>query len=232
MRTQVKSYQQLLMQSALFSPLTEEELHHLLQCLDAHTTLYTSNQFIIRETDSVDTLGIVLEGEVQVLTDDALGNRSITAVFGPGEVFGQVSASKLAHISPVAVMAVNDCNILHLKFSKLVRPCSRACPFHSRVIYNMMNVLADRNLMMNRKLSIVSQRTIREKLLAYLAWQSQDHDSKTFTIPFNRDELADYLCVNRSALSREISHMCHEGLIQTERNRFTIVKDQESAQIR
>jgi len=227
----VKSYQQLLMQSALFSPLTEEELPHMLHCLDAFETTYTPNQFIIHETDSVDTLGLVLEGKVQILTDDALGNRSITAIFGPGEVFGEVSASKLAQISPVTVMAVHDCKILHLKFSKLVKPCTRACPFHSRVIYNMMNILAERNLMINRKLSIVSQRTTREKLLSYLAWQRQDHDCSTFTIPFNRDELADYLCVNRSALSREISHMCYEGLIQAERNRFTLLIDQESAQI-
>jgi CRP-like cAMP-binding protein len=86
----------------------------------------------------------------------------------------------------------------------------------------MMNVLAGRNLLMNRKLSILSQRTIRDKLLAYLAWQSRDKGSREFSIPFNRDELADYLCVNRSALSREISHMIDEGLIESTRNQFIL----------
>ena len=86
----------------------------------------------------------------------------------------------------------------------------------------MMNVLAERNLMMNRKLAILSQRSIRDKLLAFLAWQRQDKKSTTFTIPFNRDELADYLCVNRSALSREISNMMDDGLIASERNQFTL----------
>ena len=167
-------------------------------------------------------MGIGLQGQVQKNTEDVFGNRSITAKFGPGQLFGQVAASKQASSSPVSVLADSDCEILLLKFHKLVSPCTRACSFHSRVIENMMNVLADRNLMMNRKLSILSQRTIRDKLLAFLSWQYQDRKTKEFDIPYTRDELADYLCVNRSALSREISHMVAEGLISTERNHFVI----------
>ena len=220
----MEQYHHMLMHTPLFSSLSQAELPHMLQCLQARVKPYDTRQFIIHETDSVNDIGIVLEGEVQVITEDELGNRSITTNLGVGQLFGHVSASKMAQNSPVSIMAVQDSQIMHLKFHKLVAPCPRACSFHSRVIENMMNVLAERNLMMNRKLSILSQRSMRDKLLAYLAWQSHDQGSLTFTIPFNRDELADYLCVNRSALSREISHMCDEGLIISERNRFTLLQ--------
>lgn len=218
----METYQHMLMQTPLFSSLTIDELPHMLNCLQARTKHYEAKQFIIHETDTTEDLGIVLEGQVQIITEDALGNRSITAKFGPGEIFGQVAASKLAHSSPVSVMSDTESEILLLKFHKLVSPCTRACSFHSRVIENMMNVIAERNLMMNRKLSILSQRTMRDKLLTFLAWQSHDKGTTTFTIPFNRDELADYLCVNRSALSREISKMVEDGLISSERNQFTL----------
>ena len=218
----MERYHHMLIQTPLFSSLTHEELPHMLQCLKARQKSYRAEQFIIHETDTVEDLGIVLEGSVQVITEDVFGNRSITAKFEPGQLFGHVSASKLSHNSPVAVVAETDCQILLLHFNSLVAPCSRACSFHSRVIENMMNVLAERNLMMNRKLAILSRRTIRDKLLAYLAWQSQDRESMTFSVPFNRDELADYLCVNRSALSREISKMIDDGLIASDRNQFTL----------
>ena len=218
----MERHHHMLIQTPLFSSLTVDEIPHMLHCLKARERTYHAESFIIHESDVVEDLGIVLDGVVQIITEDVFGNRSITAQFGKGQLFGQVSASKLAHHSPVSVVAETDCRILLLQFKALVSPCSRACSFHSRVIENMMNVLAERNLMMNRKLAILSQRSIRDKLLAFLAWQSQDKKSTTFTIPFNRDELADYLCVNRSALSREISNMMDDGLIASERNQFTL----------
>ncbi|MFA5514386.1 MAG: Crp/Fnr family transcriptional regulator [Sphaerochaetaceae bacterium] len=215
-------YYKMLLNTPLFGELTINELHHMLECLNASVKSYGEGQFIIGETDINEDIGLVLSGEVQILTIDILGNRSITAVLGVGEVFGQVSAGNQNLISPVSVVAVNECDILHLKFHKLVSPCTRACSFHSRVIENMMNILGQRNLMMNRKLAILSQRSIREKLLTFLSFQYQDEKSRKFTIAFNRDELADYLCVNRSALSREISAMVEDGLITTYRNNFIL----------
>jgi len=220
-------YNDLLLNSPLFAFLTKDELPYMLDCLEARTKHYGAKQFIIRETESTEEVGVVLKGQIQIITEDLFGNRSITAKLGPGELFGQVAASKQANVSPVSVLAENECDILLLKFHKLVSPCTRACSFHSRVIENMMNVLAERNLMMNRKLSILSQRSIRDKLLAFLAWQSQDKQSNKFSISFNRDELADYLCVNRSALSREISTMVDEGLISNHRNNFVVHENAE-----
>ncbi len=218
----VEAYYNLLLESPLFKALNVGELPQMLECLDARVRSFTSKQYIIHENDVTEDIGVVLEGKIQINNIDAMGNRSLTGKRGVGEVFGQVVAANLSATNPVSVVADTDCQILLLKFHKLVAPCSRACSFHSRVIENMMSVLAEKNLMMNRKLSILSQRSIREKLLTFLSWQYQDKKSNKFSIPFNRDELADYLCVNRSALSREISSMVNEGLITTHRNNFII----------
>lgn len=218
----MESYYPMLLQSPLFATLDAKELPHMLSCLLARRKHYGAKQFIIHESDAIEDLGVVLNGTIQIISEDALGNRSITVKLGPGELFGHIAASKLSAVSPVSVMAETDTEVLLLKFYKLVAPCTRACSFHSRVIENMMNVLAERNLMMNRKLSILSKRSIRDKLLTYLAWQSQDAQNSEFKIPFNRDELADYLCVNRSALSREISNMILEGFLESERNHFKL----------
>jgi CRP/FNR family transcriptional regulator, dissimilatory nitrate respiration regulator len=215
-------YLSMLIKTPLFSTLTLEELPHMLNCLNARTKHYQAKQYILREEDTINDVGVILNGSVQVITEDALGNRSITAKLTQGELFGEVIASSRNPTSPVSVMADTDCDILLLKFGKIVTPCVRVCSFHSRVIENMMHILAERNLMMNRKLSILSQRSTREKLLAYLAWQSEINASMQFDIPFNRDELADFLCVNRSALSREISRMIDENIINSDRNHFTI----------
>ncbi len=197
----------------------------MLDCLNARTRSYQVKEYILHEEDKVEDVGVILRGTVQVINEDALGNRSITVKLGPGELFGEVLASSKTPVSPVSVMADTDCEILQLRFGKIVTPCIRVCSFHTRVIENMMNVLAQRNLFMNRKLSILSQRSTRDKLLAYLAWQSQERKSAEFDIPYNRDELADFLCVNRSALSREISKMIDEGLISSERNHFALYED-------
>jgi CRP-like cAMP-binding protein len=218
----MERYYQLLLNSPIFASLTEEELAHILGCLGAKVKKFSSNQMIIREAEQVEHVGVVLDGGVLIISDDALGNRSLNFKLGPGELFGHVAATKVAAVSPVSVMSQDNSHILFLNFQNLITPCCNACHFHSKVIENMMNVLAKRNLMMNRKLSILSKRTIREKLLAYLAWQSYDSQSEEFTIPFNRDELADYLSVNRSALSRELSKMIDEGYFSNDRSYFKL----------
>ena len=211
-----------MLNTPLFNSLEIGELTHVLNCLGASTRSFDAKQYIVRDTDVTGESGGVLSGSVQIITEDAFGNRSITAKLAVGEPFGQVYASGNIQASPVSVQADTDCSILFLKFHKIVSPCARACRFHSKIIENMMGVLADRNLMMNRKLVILSQRSIRDKLMAYLVWQSELQHAMDFEIPFNRDELADFLCVNRSALSREISKMADERIIETERSHFRI----------
>lgn len=218
----IKPYFQMLLDTPLFSDILSEDMEQLLYCLKAHVKDFEDDQFILHAEDAHDEFGVVLEGSVQLLTEDMFGNRSITAKLDRGEMFGQIAASDHSPFSPVSVVADGPSRIMFLVFGRLVSPCTRACSFHSRIIENMMNVLAKRNLLMNQKVSILSQRTMREKLLAYLHFQSKELQSKDFLIPFNRDELADFLCVNRSALSREIAKMIDEGILDTQKNRFIL----------
>ncbi len=212
----------MLVSTSLFSDIIIDDMDQLLYCLKGHKKEYETGEFIFHAEDTHEEFGVVLEGRVQLITEDMFGNRSITAKLSQGEIFGQISTTGHAAFSPVAVVSDTPSSIMFLTFGLLVAPCTRACAFHSRIIENMMNVLAKRNLLMNQKVSILSQRTMREKLLAYLHFQAKEHKADEFDIPFNRDELADYLCVNRSALSREIAKMVDDGLIETQRNRFIL----------
>lgn len=221
----MEKYLPLLAQTPLFSSLLVSEIPQMLSCLEAKMMTFRSKEVIVYQDQIVKEIGVVLAGSVQVSTVDVFGNRTITTALHLGEPFGRLGASVEQKKSPVAVEALTDCDVLFLRFDKLVAPCSNACPFHSRVIANMMSVLADRNLLMNKKLAILSQRTIREKLLSFLLWQSELAGSPAFTIPYNRDELADFLSVNRSALSRELSMMVHEGLLETQRSYFRLLDE-------
>ncbi len=220
---EIQPYYKMLLSTELFSKVFEEDMPQLLHCLHARVKTYEMNQFIIHAEDSLEEFGVVLKGSVHIITEDLFGNRNITAHLKRGELFGQIATTKNSTTSVASVVAVSEeVAIMFLKFSRLVAPCTRACSFHSLVIENMMNVLAKRNLLMNQKLSILSQRTMREKLLAFLYLQYKEVGSNELDIPFNRDELADFLCVNRSALSREIAKMVDEGLIETTRSHFVL----------
>ncbi len=221
----VKPFYPMLVKTPLFSDIREEDMTQLLYCLRCHTKEFDAGQFIFFSEEKYDNFGVVLEGRVQVITEDLFGNRSITAKLPPGEIFGQIATTEEARYAPASVVADTDCLVMFLNFSRLVAPCTRACAFHSTVIENMMNVLAKRNLLMNQKLAILSQRTMRDKLLAFLLLQYKQVETRTFTIPFNRDELADFLCVNRSALSREIAKMIDEGIIESHRSNFTLTDE-------
>ncbi|MBN2860331.1 MAG: Crp/Fnr family transcriptional regulator [Sphaerochaetaceae bacterium] len=219
---ELQPYYPMLCTSHLFSDIRQEDMDQLLYCLKGRKKDFSDEEFILHAEDEHDEFGLVLEGTVQLITEDMFGNRSITAKLKEGEIFGQIAASGQAPYSPTSVISDGPSAIMFLSFPLLVAPCTRACSFHSRIIENMMNVLAKRNLLMNQKVAILSQRTMREKLLAYLHVQSKEQARDDFTIPFNRDELADYLCVNRSALSREITKMVDDGLIETHRKRFIL----------
>jgi len=219
---ELQPYYPMLCESHLFSDIRREDMDQLLYCLKGRKKNFSDKEFILHAEDEHDEFGVVLEGTIQLITEDMFGNRSITAKLKEGEIFGQIAASGQAAFSPTSVVSDGPSAIMFLSFPLLVAPCTRACAFHSRIIENMMNVLAKRNLLMNQKVSILSQRTMREKLLAYLHIQSREQASDDFTIPFNRDELADFLCVNRSALSREITKMVEDGLIETHRKRFIL----------
>ena len=167
--------------------------------------------------------GIVLSGQVQVVQDDYYGNRSILAHIGPGNLFGESFANGDIETLPVSVIATADSELLFIDCHKLASPCSRACVFHGKLIHNMLRIVSMKNVVLTQKLEFTSKRTTREKLLSYLSFEAQKTGGSSFLIPYNRQELADYLFVDRSAMSAELSKLRNDGILKFDKNRFELL---------
>ncbi|MCI8609253.1 MAG: Crp/Fnr family transcriptional regulator [Firmicutes bacterium] len=200
----------------------EPELLHLVQCFQLNLQTYKKEMFLLRQGDCPKGIGFVVEGSVYVIRDDSLGNREILAKVGPGDFFAEVYGILGRNTKRVAVIAASDCQAVFLPTEKLITPCHKGCDFHGKLIRNMLQVLAEKNLFLTEKMVHLTRKTIREKLISYLDAERDKQKSKEVILPFNRQQLADYLSVERSALSRELSKMQQEGLISFHKNRFVL----------
>ena len=218
----IEQYTQVLESNLLFQGIGTGELDDMLRCLDVRTARYPKDSAIFLTGNPPRWVGMVLKGTVQVVRDDIFGNRSILAKLLPGDLFGEAFACAESNALPVSVLAVTDCDVLLMDYRRIITTCSSSCVFHSRLIENMMRILAQKNLNLNQKIEILSTRSTREKVMAYLSIQAAGQGSSRFDIPFNRQELADYLSVERSALSRELGAMEREGLISFSKNSFQL----------
>lgn len=212
-----------LKQCLLFSGIEEQNLEALLGCLGARPQRYGKGEAILREGDPANHLGIVLGGSVQVVREDYYGNRSIMAKLGPTDMFAEAFACADVPAIPVSVIALEATEALLIDAHRITCPCQNACSFHSQLINNMIRILATKNLLCNRKIEVTSKRSTREKLMTYLMLRAKETNSNSFSIPFDRQELADYLEVDRSGLSSEISKLRKEGVLTSEKNQFTLL---------
>jgi len=212
----------LLQKVPLFSGIEEEHLLGLLACIGATQRSYAKNKMIFHSGDAATALVIVLSGNVQIIKDDIYGNRTIIGQMEEGELFAEDYSC--AHIKelPVGIKAASDCEILFINYRQIMTTCTSACTFHNRLIENMVGILAQRNLALGLKIDHLSRRSTREKLLSYLSAEAQKAGGYRFVIPYNREELADYLCVERSAMSHELGKMRDEGLLRFKRSEFEI----------
>ncbi len=219
-------YIDVLSANPLFKDIPADNITSMLSRLNAYTKSYKRDEYIRRIGDTADFIGIILSGEIHILQDDYDGNRSITASIPVGSMFGEAFAcAGISHL-PVDIMAVDNCLILFLDSQTLLNSCDgcldNGCSYHHILIRNLLGIVAHKNISLNQKLRCISHKTTKEKLLAYLSQQAKQHNSKDFTINFNRQELADYLGVERSAMSAEISRLVKSGLIETHRSHFTL----------
>ncbi|MCL2797416.1 MAG: Crp/Fnr family transcriptional regulator [Firmicutes bacterium] len=205
----------------LFEGIALNDFEGLLHCLSAKTTLYKKGGVIRSSGDTVHFVGLVLSGSVKIIKEDADGNAAILAELHAPDMFGEVFACAGLTESPVTVQAADDAEILSIRFDRLITPCSSACHFHARLIKNMVGLLARKLLLLNQKIEILSKRTTKEKLLCFFDFQRSA--AKKFAIPFNREELANYLCVDRSAMSSALCKMRDEGLIRFNKNTFEVL---------
>jgi CRP-like cAMP-binding protein len=206
----------------LFSGIAFSDFEKMLDCLSARKALYQKGEIILLSGNPVHFIGLVLSGSVQILKDDIDGRVNILAELGASELFAETFACAGIDHSPVTVIASEDSEILLMNYRRIITTCSSSCTFHAKLIENMLNLIARKNLMLNQKIEIISKRTTREKLMSFFTLHRGA--AKKFTIPFNREELAQYLCVDRSAMSSELSKMRDEGIIKFDKNTFEILR--------
>lgn len=224
----MKKYLPILKESNLFMGMDESAIEEMLLCLSARTQTFGRNETILRSGEQVSSVGMVLSGLAFVEREDFWGNRSIFSEISPGMIFAETYACLSQVPIETSVIASEETTVMFLNVRKILTICTSACSFHSRLIQNLLTTLAQKNMTLTRKIQHISLKTIRDRLLSYLSFESFKAGSSVFEIPFNRQQLADYLSVDRSALSSEISKLQQEGILSCDKNKFKILSHHPS----
>lgn len=219
----MKKYIPVLKRTKMFAGVSEDEIVPMLSCLGARLSEYKKGEYVLRQGEHLSDITVLVEGALHIQKDDYWGNRSILGHVGVGEMFGE------AYIAPESgailndVVAVEDSVVIFFNVNRIITTCSSACRFHAMVVQNMFFAISEKNRKLVQKLGHMSKRTTREKLISYLSEESKRQNASSFSIPFNRQQLADFLSVDRSAMSNELSKMRDEGLIDFNKNSFTLL---------
>lgn len=213
---------ELLARAPLFEGTTVDEVESMLGCLDAHEKHYEEGAYIHHMGDIIKTVALVVGGSMRVESVNVWGDISVLDIVEAGDMFGEAYAAAPDEPLMVDVIAAEDCTVLFLNLAKVLTTCPHACPHHSRTSANMTAIIARRNLALSRRVFHVAPKTMRGKVLAYLSDVSERAGSREFDIPYNRQQLADYLGVDRSALSAELSRMQKAGLLEARRSHFVL----------
>lgn len=217
------NYMDTLQKCALFADTTADEVQKMLGCLGARTVHAIRRETLISEGDPAQEFGIVLSGSVQIVRVDYDGNRSLVDEIAPAGMFCETFACANVESVPVDVVVKEEGDMMFIDCRHITQICGHACSHHQQMIYNLMRAVAERNLQYDRKLEILSKRSTRDKLMTYLYMQAKVQGQNSFEIPYDRQELADYLEVERSGLSAEIGKLRKEGILKADKNRFVIL---------
>ncbi len=209
--------------SPLFEGIQPQDMEAMLGCIFYHIGTFRKGDIVAFEEENIRHIGILLSGSVDMIKEDLWGNKTMLVRMRKNELFGETFACGEDNLSVVTFLVSEDARILFLPFDRVMHSCTMACVFHHRLIENMVHIIANKNRDLMRKVEIISKKTLREKILAYLSIQAQLHSSRYFEIPLGRVELAEYLCADRSALTRELTKMKAEGLIDYDKNCFRIL---------
>lgn len=219
----MKKYIPVLKTTRLFAGISDDEMMEMLECLQAQIRTYKKDDFILRQGDKVKYITILVKGKLHIQRDDFWGNRSIINIVEVGEMFGE------AYVSPESgpilndVVALEECAVIFFDLNRILTACPSACRFHGALIQNLFFVISEKNRKLIQKLGHMSKRSTREKLVSYLSEEANKQNSSSISIPFNRQQLADFLSVDRSAMSNELCKMRDDGLIVFKKNKFTLL---------
>jgi CRP-like cAMP-binding protein len=223
----MEKYLKILKKCSLFYGISDDNLLKMLTCLGAKIINFDKKYTIFAEGTTAKYIGIMLSGTAHTVQMDYFGNRSVLSVIKPTHIFGEAFACAEAENVPVSVIASEPCEVMLIDCGHILHTCSNNCGFHQQLIFNLMKVMASKNLRFHQKIEITSKRTTREKLMTYLMLEAKKNHSDSFEIPYDRQELADYLEVERSGLSAEIGKLRREGVLLSEKNKFTLLEEAE-----
>ena len=219
----MENYLPLLQKSPLFASMEPQQITSVLHCVGAVVREAGAGEYILRAGDRTQAMGLLLSGSAFAVQDDLWGQRNIMGKILPPGTFAEPFAATPGAVLNVSVVASVPSKVMFLNIQRITTVCSETCPQHALLIRNLVSVLARKNLQLNDKITHMSKRRTREKLLSYLSSESLRQGSLEFDIPFDRQQLADYLCIERSAMSAELSRLQKDGLLQTERCHFCLL---------
>lgn len=219
----MEKYIEILKRTQLFSGVSDTEISAMLHCLQARMINIKKGEYVYREGEHLDNISVLVKGKLLVQHNDFWGNRNIINILHVGEMFGEAYVAPESGALTNDVVAEEDSTVIFFNVRKILTFCSTACRFHSMVIQNLFFAISEKNRKLVQKIGHMSKRSTRTKLLSYLSDEAKKNNSSHFTIPFTRQQLADFLCVDRSAMSNELCKMRDEGLLEFEKNQFTLL---------
>ncbi|MBQ2811814.1 MAG: Crp/Fnr family transcriptional regulator [Clostridia bacterium] len=219
----MKNYIHILKRTKLFAGVGEDEISAMLSCLGARLYNYKKGEYVLRQGEHLSDIIVLVEGNLHIQKDDYWGNRSILGQVAVGDMFGEAYVAPESGALLNDVVATENSTVIFFDVKKIITTCSSCCRFHNMIVQNMFFAISEKNRKLVQKLGHMSKRTTREKLISYLSEEAKKHNSSDFTIPFNRQQLADFLSVDRSAMSNELCKMRDEDLIEFDKNRFRLL---------
>ena len=219
----MKEFVSVLNKTKMFSGVGEQEIQSMLGCLDARLGEFDKGEYVVRQGEHLCDILVLVEGSLHIQKDDYWGNRSILGQIAVGEMFGEAYVAPESGAVLNDVVAVEKSTVIFFDVKRILTTCPSACRFHQTIVQNVFFAISDKNRKLVQKLCHMSKRTTREKLISYLSEESKKQNSSYFTIPFNRQQLADFLSVDRSAMSNELCKMRDEHLIEFDKNNFRML---------
>ena len=219
----MKKFIPILKRTQMFSGVGENEIESMLSCLGARLYEFSKGEYVIRQGERLSDIIVLVDGNLHIQKDDYWGNRSILGQISVGEMFGEAYVAPDSGTVLNDVVAIEKSTVIFFDVKRILTTCPSACRFHNIVVKNMFFAISEKNRKLVQKLGHMSKRSTREKLISYLSEEAKKQNSSYFTITFNRQQLADFLSVDRSAMSNELCKMRDEGLIEFEKNNFKLL---------
>lgn len=211
----------------LFMQIEPQSYSALLSCVNASEKTFSTNESVFLAGSQINYVGIVMKGSLSIIKESPAGQKHIIDFVGPSHLFGEGVVCTETRISPVTVFAKENATVLMIPYERIIKTCGNSCSFHLQIIKNMMMLLGERNKVLNQKIELLALKGMREKLATYLLYESKKQKSNTFQIIPNRNELAEYLNVSRTSMSRELGRMKDLGMIDFYQNSFKILSKEK-----